>query len=78
MILTRRNNMKYVHGLLGIIGYIFRWFWNILSALFGFPYEQQAKKMKDYDVRGQDNPKPKSKVYRANKVSRVEEKETKK
>ena len=65
--------MKYIHGLFGIIGKVFRLIWNVLSVLFGFPYEQQAKKMKDYDVRGKDNPKPKHTVYRANKVSKDEE-----
>lgn len=31
--------------------------WNFISLFFGFPYEQQAKKLKDYDARGEDNPK---------------------
>ncbi len=40
------------------------------------PYEQQAKKLKfdedDKASRGPENPKPKTTVYRANKVSNDE------
>ena len=35
----------------------FAMIWNALSIFFGFPYEKQARKMKDYDLRGKDNPK---------------------
>ena len=56
------------------IGKVFIMIWNALSIFFGFPYEEQAKKMKDYDLRGKDNPKPKNTVYRANKVSKVQSK----
>ena len=52
------------------IAKVFTMIWNALSIFFGFPYEEQAKKMKDYDLRGKDNPKPKHTVYRANKVSK--------
>jgi len=44
--------------------------WNALSIFFGFPYEEQARKMKDYDMRGKENVKRKDTVYRANKVSK--------
>jgi len=62
--------MKYIGRLFDIIGKVFTMIWNALSIFFGFPYEEQAKKMKDYDLRGKDNPKPKHTVYRANKVSK--------
>lgn len=62
--------MKYIHKLLGIISKVFVGIWNFFSLFFGFPYEEQAKKMKDYDARGPNNPKRKDKVYRANKVSK--------
>lgn len=55
--------MKYIHKIFGSI-------WNAFSIFFGFPYEEQAKKMKDYDLRGKDNPKRNHTVYRANKVSK--------
>jgi len=55
------------------IGKFFRVIWNVFSVFFGFPYEQQAKKMKDYDGRGKDNPKGNNTVYRANKVSKDKE-----
>ena len=44
--------------------------WNLLSLFFGFPYEKQAKKLGDYDARGEDNPKIDRVAYRANKVSK--------
>ena len=68
-----RNNMKYIHMLFTIIRKIFVAIWNFFSLFFGFPYEEQAKKMKDYDMRGKDNPKSKHTVYRANKVSKDKE-----
>ena len=50
--------------------------WNILSVLFGFPYEKQCDKLQlkkyDKDIRGPDNDKPTYTVYRANKVSNIE------
>ena len=55
------------------IAKVFTMIWNAISIFFGFPYEKQARKMKDYDLRGKDNPKPKNTVYRANKVSKEEE-----
>jgi len=62
--------MKYIHKMFAIIRKVFRLIWNVFSIFFGFPYEEQAKKMKDYDMRGKDNPKRKDTVYRANKVSK--------
>ena len=38
-------------------------------TIWGFPYDEQAKKLGDWDVRGEDNPKTDRVVYRANKVS---------
>ncbi len=46
--------------------------WNVLSLFFGFPYEEQAKKLEDWDARGEDNPERKYTAYRANKVSNEE------
>lgn len=68
-----RNNMKYIQILFDITQKIFLGIWNFFSISFGFPYEEQAKKMKDYDARGKDNPKRKHTVYRANKVSKDKE-----
>jgi hypothetical protein len=62
--------MKYIDQILGIIKQIFVFIWNALSLFFGFTYEKQGRKMKDYDVRGKTNAKRKSTVYRANKVSK--------
>lgn len=44
--------------------------WNFLSLFFGFPYEEQAKKLGDWNARGEDNPTTDRVVYRANKVSK--------
>lgn len=66
--------MKYIDRLFGIIRKVFSLIWNAFSIFFGFPYEQQAKRMKDYDGRGKDNPKQNHTVYRPNKVSKDEEK----
>ena len=44
--------------------------WNFLSLFFGFPYEEQAKKLGDWEARGEDNPKTDRVAYRANKVSK--------
>ena len=65
--------MKYIHKLFGIIRKVFVLIWNVLSIFFGFTYEEQAKKMKDYDMRGKDNPKRNHTSYRANKVSKDKE-----
>jgi hypothetical protein len=62
--------MKYIYGLFNIIAKVFILIWNGLSVFFGFTYEQQAKRMKDYDLRGKNNPKRKSPISRANKVSK--------
>jgi hypothetical protein len=62
--------MKYVDITWQAIKRFFIMIWNFLSLFFGFPYEQQAKKLKDYDARGEDNPKRKYTAYRANKVSK--------
>lgn len=62
--------MKYIDKILGIIEQIIVFFWNALSLLFGFTYEKQGRKMKDYDGRGKTNPKRNSTVYRPNKVSK--------
>jgi len=45
--------------------------WNFLSMFFGVPYEQQAKKLGDWDARGEDNPETDRVAYRANKVSKT-------
>jgi hypothetical protein len=37
---------------------------------FGVPYEEQAKKLGEWDIRGADNMKTNRVAYRANKVSR--------
>jgi hypothetical protein len=42
--------------------------WNFISMFFGFPYEEQAKKLGDWDIRGADNMKTDRVAYRANKV----------
>lgn len=44
--------------------------WNVLSLFFGCPYEAQAKKLGDWDIGGENNPKRKYTAYRANKVSK--------
>ena len=44
--------------------------WNFLSMFFGVPYEQQAKKLGEWDIRGEDNPKTDRVARRANKVSK--------
>ena len=62
--------MKYLTMLWQTIKRFFIGVWNVLSLFFGFPYEEQAKKLKDYDARGEDNPKRKYTAYRANKVSK--------
>jgi len=62
--------MKFIYTLFDMIGKVFVFIWNVLSIFFGFTYEEQAKRMKDYDMRGKPNPKPKHTVYRANKVSK--------
>ena len=63
--------MKYI---LGLIKKFFIGIWNFLSLFFGFPYEEQAKKLdwdeKDAAFRGPENPKTKKTHYRANKVSK--------
>ncbi len=59
-----------MHEIFDITGKVFVSVWNAFSIFFGFPYEEQAKKMKDYDLRGKNNAKPNHTVYRANKVSR--------
>jgi len=42
----------------------------MLSLFFGFPYEEQAKRLGDWDIRGDDNLKREYTAYRANKVSK--------
>lgn len=49
--------MKYVEITWQARKSFFIMIWNFISLFFGFPYEQQAKKLKDYDARGEDNPK---------------------
>lgn len=44
--------------------------WDGFFFFFGMPYEEQAKKLKDYDARGEKNPKTNKISYRANKVSK--------
>lgn len=48
--------------------------WDFIFFFFGFPYEEQASKLKldeiDDILRGTENEKPSHKVYRANKVSK--------
>ena len=39
------------------------------TMTWGFPYDEQAKKLRDWDARGEDNPKTYRVAYRANKVS---------
>ena len=62
--------MKYIYKLFGMIAKVFVFIWNVLSIFFGFTYEEQAKRMKDPNMRGKKNPKRKDTVYRANKVSK--------
>ena len=62
--------MTYIHKVFGIIRQIIVLTWNILSLFFGFTYEKQGRKMKDYNMRGNTNPKRNSTVYRPNKVSK--------
>ncbi|MCF6245222.1 MAG: hypothetical protein L3J43_09310 [Sulfurovum sp.] len=66
--------MKYIHRILNLIKKIFVGIWNAFSIFFGFPYEEQAKKMKDYDARGEENPTRTYTAYRANKVVKKETK----
>jgi len=62
--------MKYLDKIFSMTSKLFILIWNVLSLFFGVPYEAQAKKMKDYDARGKNNPKRENTVYRANKVSK--------
>jgi len=62
--------MSYVKSIWILIRKVIIRIWNFFSLFFGFPYEAQAKKMKDYDARGESNIKSKKTVYRANKVSK--------
>ena len=62
--------MQYLHIILKNTMSILVPIWNFLSLFFGFPYEEQAKKLGDWDVRGEDNPKSDRVAYRANKVSK--------
>ena len=57
--------MKYIYM-------FFKGIWSVLSLFFGFPYEQQAKRLGDWDGRGSPNPKSTTTHYRANKVSKEE------
>jgi len=51
--------------------------WDFIFFFFGMPYEEQAKKLKldenDGLIRGPDNVKRSTKVYRPNKVSNNKE-----
>ena len=62
--------MKYIYLLWGMIRKLAILIWKTMSIFFGFPYEEQAKKLKDYDARGKRNPKRKNRVNRPNKVSK--------
>ena len=62
--------MKYIYLLWGMIRKLAILIWKTMSIFFGFPYEEQAKKLKDYDARGKSNPKRKNRVNRPNKVSK--------
>jgi len=62
--------MQYINIFLQGVTKFFTMTWGFLSLFFGFPYEEQAKKLGDWDARGEDNPKTDRVAYRANKVSR--------
>lgn len=62
--------MQYFTMVLQVIKRSFIRIWNVLSLFFGFPYEEQAKRLGDWDGRGDDNPKREYTAYRANKVSK--------
>ena len=62
--------MQYIDNICkGMKGFVIG-VWNVLSLFFGFPYEEQAKRLGDWDIRGDDNPKREYTAYRANKVSK--------
>lgn len=66
--------MKYIKVIWHFIRRFLIGIWNFLSMFFGFPYEEQAKKLdwdeKDAAFRGPENTKRKKTYYRANKVSK--------
>jgi hypothetical protein len=66
--------MKYIKIIWHFIRRFLIGIWNFLSMFFGFPYEEQAKKLdwdeKDAAFRGPENTKTKQTYYRANKVSK--------
>lgn len=62
--------MQYIDNICKGIKGFFTGAWNMLSLFFGFPYEEQAKRLGDWDIRGDDNPKREYTAYRANKVSK--------
>ncbi len=66
--------MKYIKAIWHFIRRIFIAIWDFIFFFFGMPYEEQAKKLdwdeKDAAFRGPENPKTKTTVYRANKVSK--------
>ena len=59
--------------ILNMIKKFFIFIWDFIFIFFGMPYEQQAKKLTfdedDKAIRGPENPKTKTTIYRANKVS---------
>jgi len=63
--------VQYFYIILKSVMTMFVPIWNFLSLFFGFPYEEQAKKLGDWDARGEDNPKRTRIAYRANKVSKL-------
>lgn len=62
--------MKYLYMIWYAIKRFFVVSWNFLSLFFGCPYEEQAKKLGEWDIRGEDNPQTDRVAYRANKVAR--------
>ena len=66
--------MKYIKAIWHLIRRFFIAIWDFIFFFFGMPYEEQAKKLdwdaKDAAFRGPENPKRKTTVYRANKVSK--------
>lgn len=66
--------MKYIKVIWHFIRRFLIGIWDFFFFFFGMPYEAQAKKLNwdenDAAFRGPENPKTKTTIYRANKVSK--------
>ena len=70
LVWDNRSVMKIIMAFWSLIRRFFIAVWDFIFFFFGMPYEEQAKKLGDYDARGEDNPKRKYTAYRANKVAK--------